>query len=235
MKLSPRLQALADFVIPGSIPADIGTDHAFLPIYLVSEGKCPQAIASDLNPGPYKIARETVTGAGLAAQIDVRRADGITGLKPGEADSLIIAGMGGGTIREILKAAPGVLAKVNRLVLQPMVDGGALRLWLAGQGWYPVDEVLVEDEGRIYEVMAVERMSAPPVLEPLILELGPRLIEKKDPLLVSFVEKIISAYTEILSGLAKSHSDSARAKEKEIKLKVQAIKEVLSCRLNVKL
>lgn len=235
MKISPRLMTIANYVHRGAVVADIGTDHAYLPIYVVQEGICPRAVAGDLNPGPFKTAQEAVQEAGLADKIDVRFGNGLVILEPGEVDTLIIAGMGGGTIREILKDSPEVVAKAARMVLQPMVDGGAMRLWLAEQGWYPTDEKLVEDEGRIYEVIALERAEQPIVEDPLVIELGPKLIENKDPLFIPFLSKTLESLEAILEGLTRSKHPSAREREKEIRDKVEAMKKVIACRLNVKL
>ena len=95
MKLSKRLETVASFVPKGSNIADIGTDHGYVPIYLVREGQAEHAVAMDVRKGPLERARAHVEAAGLGSRIDVRLSDGLAGLKPGEADCVVIAGMGG--------------------------------------------------------------------------------------------------------------------------------------------
>ena len=103
MKLSKRLETVASFVPKGSNIADIGTDHGYVPIYLVREGQAEHAVAMDVRKGPLERARAHVAEAGLGSRIDVRLSDGLAGLKPGEADCVVIAGMGGELIIHILE------------------------------------------------------------------------------------------------------------------------------------
>lgn len=228
MELAKRLAALAAYVPAGSVAADIGTDHANLPIFLIEKGVCPQIIATDLNPGPFRSAGRKVEEHNLSDKIDLRLGDGLKTLKPGEADVLVLAGMGGNTIREILAASPDVLKMVSKLVLQPMADPGDLRVWLASNGWKITDEKLVEDDGRIYVIIVSDPGQEKPE-DPLLLELGPRLLEKKDPLLGVYIEKMIDKYERILTGLAAAKSEAAREKALELKSKLTRIREVSGC------
>lgn len=225
MELTGRLAALAEYVTPGAVAADIGTDHAYLPIYLVKRGICPRVIATELNPGPFQAAARKLKEYGLTARVELRLGDGLQTLRPGEAAVLVLAGMGGNTIKEILAAAPAVLSGAGRLVLQPMADPGDLRSWLAASGWRLMDEELVEEDGRLYVIMAAE-----PGLEtaddPLLLELGPRLLEKRAPLLEDYLNTIIAKYERVLAGLAAGRSDAAREKERELKLKLARIRRM---------
>lgn len=133
--LDLRLRLAADLVRPGSRVADIGTDHAFLPVALVSEGRCPMAIASDVRSGPVQNARRTVEQAALTASISVRLGDGLQTVQPDEVDDIVIAGMGGETIVEILRAAPWVRDPRYRLILQPMTRAEKLRAALYADGF----------------------------------------------------------------------------------------------------
>lgn len=228
MELAKRLAALAAYVPYGSVVADIGTDHAYLPIFLVEKGICPKAIATDLNPGPFRSAGRKIAEHNQEDKIELRLGDGLKTLKPGEADVLVLAGMGGNTIREILAAAPDVLRKVKRLVLQPMADPGEMRRWLAGNGWKITDEELIEEDGRIY-VIVVAEPGREKLEEPLLFELGPRLLDEKGPLLDTYLRKIIEKYERVLTGLAAAKSDSAREKALELKEKLDRIREVAGC------
>ena len=151
--ISERLKTLGGFVREGSKLADIGTDHGLLPIYLVENGIAVAAIASDLREGPAAVARKNVEKAGLSAYIDVRVGDGLAGISPDEADDIVIAGMGGETIVEILSAAPWVKHSRYRLILQPMSHAEILREWLYSHGFATLTERLLEDVGRKYIVL----------------------------------------------------------------------------------
>ena len=104
IKLSRRLQTIADQVTQGARVADIGSDHALLPVYLIQSGRCPSAIAGELNTGPFQAARKQTAEAGLKTVIEVRQGDGLSVLEPGEADTVTIAGMGGSLMADILEA-----------------------------------------------------------------------------------------------------------------------------------
>lgn len=228
MQLPGRLAAVAARVPAGSVVADIGTDHALLPIYLLRGGVCPRAIATELNHGPFLAAKEAIDHSGLKAFIEARRGDGLQVLRPGEAQVVVIAGMGGNTIRGILARDPLVLERVERLVLQPMADAGDIRLWLCANGWQIADEALVEENGRIYVVIeAVHGLET--TVDPLLLELGPRLLEKKDPLLKFHLEKIIEDYKRVVAGLGKSDNDAVGEKARLLKEKVAKIERLVEC------
>lgn len=227
MQLPPRLLAIAGFVPPGRRVVDVGTDHAWLPIYLVKQGISPSALAGDLHTGPFEVAKEAVAEAGLADRVDVRLGDGLTIVSPGEAEVAVIAGMGGGTIREILKNSIDTATHLARLILQPMVDAGALRIWLAQNGWRMIDEALVEESGTIYEVIAVER-GREEETDPLLLEIGPRLVEKKDPLLRRHLTNQTRSLKRIVYNLARSKSPEALHKKTELLAKLGEMKKVLA-------
>lgn len=152
-ELGVRLAAVAARVRQGARVADIGTDHALLPVWLVQSGRCPSAVASDIGEGPAAAARRTVSGAGLEAVVSVRVGDGLAPVQPDETDDIVIAGMGGETIAEILAAAPWVANERYRLVLQPMSKPERLRLFLAENGFSVQEEDVVAEGERLYTVM----------------------------------------------------------------------------------
>lgn len=159
--LDERLRAVAAAVRPGSRVADIGTDHGYLPVYLVSEGICPQAIAADLRPGPLEAAQRHVSDSGLSDRIDLRLGDGLKPIAPDEVDDVVIAGMGGETIAGILEAADWVQDFRLRLVLQPMSRAENLRRYLLNHGFSINNERLVQDGRHLYPVMTVSYTDAP--------------------------------------------------------------------------
>ena len=150
MVISERLKIIGGYVRQGSRVADIGTDHGLLPIWLVSNAVAPSAVASDLREGPASVARKNAEKAGFTDRIDVRVGNGLALVSPDEVDDIVIAGMGGETIVEILSAAPWVLNGRYRLVLQPMSHAEILREWLYQNGFKTEVETIFEDGGRSY-------------------------------------------------------------------------------------
>ncbi len=153
--LSPRLQKIADMILPCRCMADIGTDHAYLPVWLCSQGRCNTAIASDLSPGPLGRAEATVCRYGLKDRISLRLGSGAEPLVPGEADVIVIAGMGGLLIAELLKAKPQVFAAAKQILLQPMSSIPELRETLYQNGYTIDKEVLVREEEKLYHILSV--------------------------------------------------------------------------------
>jgi tRNA (adenine22-N1)-methyltransferase len=223
--LSDRLTALSNYVKNGTIMADIGTDHGYLPVFLVKSGRCPRAIACDVRKMPLESARRNIMANGLTEQIELRLGDGIQILKPGEVQIVNIAGMGGSTIRQILSEKPDVLAQIDRLILQPMGDEESLRHWLITNGWCIMDEELVLEDERLYTIIVCEQ-GEEPLPASVFLEIGPRLIEKNHPLLPELLKRLQDKYQLMLSGLAKSNRSETRAKMGQVGKRLQELKEV---------
>lgn len=152
--LTPRLALLAGWVPQGACLADVGTDHAYLPVWLTVQGRLTAAIASDLRKGPLARARETGRIYG-ARNIDFRLCDGLAGIRPGECDVISIAGMGGENIASILEAAPWTADGRHTLLLQPQTHAESLRRFLMEHGYQITREALVYDRGTIYPAMTV--------------------------------------------------------------------------------
>ena len=155
MKLSPRLKAIASMVSSGSKVADIGTDHAYIPIYLVKSEIIPFAIAMDINDGPLEIAKENIREARCLDVIDIRKSDGIKSLVSGEVDSVVIAGMGGNLIKSILLGNMQVLRSLKECIIQPQSEMKMLRSFLVNNGFVFVKEDAVKDDGKYYFIMKV--------------------------------------------------------------------------------
>lgn len=169
IKLGPRLNCIASLIGYKARLADIGTDHAYLPIVLCEQGKIESAIAIDINHGPYQTALATVQNHKLDRKIDVRLGNGLQPLLPGETDTISVAGMGGKTMLEILFARPDILAEVSDLIVQPQGLESKVRYDLLEAGWLLREEHLVE-EGRVYVVMAFSRKAGYSKQEILKLE-----------------------------------------------------------------
>lgn len=154
LELTPRLRLLADWVPQGAKLADVGTDHAYLPVWLTVHGRVSSAIASDLRQGPLQGAAEHCRLYG-AETVDCRLAPGLEAVSPEEADTVVIAGMGGETIASILADAPWTADGAHTLLLQPMTHAEELRRFLMDHGYSIRREALVYDRGTIYPVMEV--------------------------------------------------------------------------------
>lgn len=155
--LGPRLELVASMVPEQAKLGDIGTDHAYLPIFLWEHQRITRAIAVDVHEGPFKSAKSAIRARGLEQRIDVRFGDGLMPIQPGEVDTLTLAGMGGNTMLEIFEASPDVLAKVNVLIVQPQGAEGKVRKTLLNSGWLLQEEHLIAEDGRIYGVMLYSR------------------------------------------------------------------------------
>lgn len=156
MQLSKRLRAVADLVPGGTVLADVGTDHAYIPIALVEEGKIPRALAMDINQGPLTRAEENIKAHGLEEKIETRLSDGLEKMKKGEADTVLIAGMGGLLTVRILSSKREVLGGAT-LVLQPQSDLPSVRGWLAEEGYAITAEDLVLEDGKYYQMMRAQK------------------------------------------------------------------------------
>ncbi|MCI7412689.1 tRNA (adenine(22)-N(1))-methyltransferase [Hornefia butyriciproducens] len=156
MKLSERLQTIADEIRTGETMADIGTDHGFLPIYLKQSGICPKVILTDVSRGSLNKAMRDCRIYGPEEEFDLRIGDGLSVLRPGEVDNIVIAGMGGILITEILGADPQLSRSFGTYILQPRNNLGRLRFWLAENGYERIREHIVR-EGRFLPVIMTVR------------------------------------------------------------------------------
>lgn len=153
--LTPRLCTVAELVPPGTRLADVGTDHAYLPAYLLGKGRISSAIATDIRPGPLERAKMTVERYGLEETIQLRLCDGLAAVDAGEVDTVVVAGMGGETILSILEAAPWSLEKV--CVLQPMSAAETLRSGLDQLGTAIFRETLVREGDTLYLLLYLDK------------------------------------------------------------------------------
>lgn len=233
MKLTPRLLAIAQLVPQGATVADIGTDHGYIPVYLIKNGIAKKVIATDVNKGPLRIAQKNIAMHHMENHIETRLGNGLAVFFPGEVDTVIIAGMGGLLIRDILAADQKITESVETFILQPMVAQEELRRWLLSNQWKIVDEKLVKEDHRIYEVMVVKK-GFQFVSDEIYYETGEKLIENQDPLLPEFIEKHLRKYKEIIRNLTGQNSEIANDKREMCQRKVAKLEEVLQCLKNAK-
>ena len=202
MKLTDRLLKIASLVDNGKRIADIGTDHGYIPVYLLNQNKIQYAILGDVNKGPLENARKEVTRNKLQDKVDLRLGSGIEVLKENEVDEIIIAGMGGMLINNLLKANEKVAHTTEKLILQPMQAPEELRMFLYQNGYKILDEHLVREEHRLYEIIVCKYEGLEPQeIDPIYYEIGLKLIENNDPLLNDFIENKIRINQNVLKKL----------------------------------
>ena len=208
LKLSKRLRAAADLVRDGSYIADVGTDHAYLPIALCLEGWVRGAVASDINEGPILRAREHIKEYGLDARIDTVLADGLDKISPYEPNDILILGMGGELIVNIISRASFVKDDNIRLILQPMTHPEILRRFLLDSGYSIVEETLVFEEKKVYQIICAEYKGEKQEYTDVELLLGKKNIERGGELLDLTIDRFISVFSERLRGKRMSGADT---------------------------
>ncbi|MCY3048320.1 tRNA (adenine(22)-N(1))-methyltransferase [Aerococcus urinae] len=173
--LSKRLKGIANYVKKGSFIADIGSDHAHIPIYLLDQGLIKGAICSEVAQGPYERMCQAVLDNHYGDQVSCRLGNGLATLKKEDpVDTVIIAGMGGKLIHEILLAGEEILSQLDypKLILQANIDEYLLRQWLLDQSYKIVGEDILEDAGKIYEIIVAEYVGKAPDLSDSQIYLG---------------------------------------------------------------
>jgi len=223
-------------VPPGARIADIGTDHALLPIALIRSGRVDHAVATEVRTGPFLVAKSAVEGCGLADRIAVRLGDGLAPLRAGEVDTAIIAGMGGNTIVEILGKSL-LVSQLDRLILQPMTKAATVRRWLTDKGWELEQEELVREEGRIYEIISAVPGDIPAqqancqaaVMDEILFYVGPVLWQRKHPLLKEHLLNLREETAAALMGMRRSPSALKTVKYKVYAARLLRLEEMLRC------
>jgi len=185
-EISERLRHTAELVSPGITFADIGTDHAYLPIYLVETLRNPGGFATDAVSGPLLRAEKNIGARGLDGSIRLLRGDGLTVLSPGDAGSLVMAGMGGRLMMRILEESMETAMSFQEMILQPQSEIRDVRLWIYHHGWHITAEDMVRDSGKYYFMMkAVPGREDVP--DESSLRYGPCLTAGADPILHSYL------------------------------------------------
>ena len=220
LTLQPRLALLASLVPQGASIADVGTDHGYLPVYLLQKGAIAHAIASDINALPLEHARRTAAEYGVTQGIDFRLCAGLDDIAPQEVDTVVIAGMGGETIIEILKNAPWTREKT--LLLQPMTKPELLRVWLTENSYAVTREHLVRDKDTLYAVLiATGGESAP--LTAAQAYCGAASV--RDPLYGDYAQERIAKLTRAAAGLRGSKRADREARIAELEAIIEELKQ----------
>ncbi len=229
--LSKRLSLVAEQIPLGTKLADIGSDHAYLPCYALKQGLITSAVAGEVNEGPYQSAVEQVKKLNLEKQISVRKGNGLEVISAGEVDVITIAGMGGPLIASILDAGKDKLEGVNRLVLQPNVAANQIRVWLEGNQWILCHEVIVEEDGIIYEILVAERTGVTPYEKSdyqTQLLLGPYLMKEKSEVFRKKWTNELAEWRKILLQFEKAKtSEEVIRKKQELQNRISRVEEVI--------
>jgi len=226
--LSRRLKQLASYVEKEDVLGDIGTDHGYIPIYLLENNVTDKIIASDLNQGPLDNAKEELSQRGLMKSIDLRLGGGLDPYTPGEINTALIAGMGGTLIRKILEAGKEHLPYLKKLILQPMHGVVELRRFLLNNGYKIVDEDLIYENNIYYEIIVAERGEVQ-TYNHINLEFGFFMLEKNPKLSKDYVGLKLEKLQEIVDNITKHGSSASQEKVKELRESIEAYKEVIEC------
>ena len=222
LQLQPRLQCLADLVPQGARLADVGTDHGYLPVWLLQRGRMESAIASDINALPLDHARATAAEYGVTACIDFRLCPGLAKIGSEECDTVAIAGMGGETIIAILESAPWTKDGAHTLLLQPMTKAAELRRWLSVNGYTFTDERLVWDKNYLYPVLRVNGGVCPALTE---LQTLTGVLLDGDPLYADYLTQHAEKLLHIAEGLRRSGREDALHRAEAAEALAQQIEE----------
>lgn len=225
LELSNRLYGITKFVSKNSSVADIGTDHGYIPVYLIINGISKKVIATDISPASLEKTIDYVKKLNLNDKIIPRLGDGLDIIKPYEVDTVIIAGMGGVLISKILENNKEICNTIENFILQPMVASKELRSYLINNGYRIVDEGLEKEASRFYEIILAKK-GTENINKDIYFEIGEKLIENNHPLLREFIKYKINVTESIIDGLRATKSCDAKKRLSELEILLEQYKEV---------
>ena len=230
MELSKRLMKIASYVNYCEAIADIGTDHGYIPIYLVKNNKCNSAIASDINKGPIEKASTNIRFEGLSEKIKCLLGGGLKPLKVGEVNGVIIAGMGGNLIRDIILEDIEKVKLYDFLILQPAQNPEVLREFLYNNNFEILNEDLILDDGKFYELFKVkynENAKKINIKDEISYEISSILLESNNSLVKDYIKSKIKKYENIITYI-KDDTSLAKKKKDILNEKIDKLKEMIS-------
>ncbi len=221
--------SVADLVIAGEPVADIGSDHALLACYLVREGCCPRAICGELGDGPYRRTLEAVFRHGLHHLIEVRQGNGLEVLAEGEVATVVLAGMGGNTIVNILNASPAKTQSFKRLVLQPMNALGQVRRLADSRGWSIEKETVVKDGDYYVNLVLNPRSRQEHKLSETELRWGPLLMRDatEEPVVRDYFRFHLDKLERIIAGIPDQSTGRSLMRKREYEKRKKELEEIL--------
>lgn len=226
-QLSKRLKTVGSYVSSGARLADIGSDHAYLPCYLAKKKRIEFAIAGEVVKGPFQSAQRQVRTEGLTELIEVRMGDGLNVVRAEDGiTDITIAGMGGPLIAKILERGKVKANLAARLILQPNVHALAIREWAVKNDWKLVAEEILEENQKLYEILVLEKGAME--LNSADLLLGPFLRQTRSDAFVKKWERELAEWERILLKLPEDDRQEVKDKRRELEMKIELVKEVLS-------
>jgi tRNA (adenine22-N1)-methyltransferase len=228
MDLSIRLNAIVNMIEKCDSVIDVGTDHGYVPIYLVKSGVIKSAIASDINKGPVEKAKNNIAVNNVSEQISCRLGSGLSTVKKGEVQIAIIAGMGGNLIRDILEADLDVVKEFEYMILQPVQNAEVLREYLCVAGYDIIDEEICKDDGKFYEIIKVKYATKPLILASIYYEISKVLIDKKSVVMKDFIVYKLLKYTKVYNSL---NDGTVLSRDRKVQLYdvIRRLKGFLKC------
>lgn len=203
-----RLESALPYLTVGGIVADIGTDHAYLPIHIIRQGISRRAVACDINRGPIEAARRNIEIAGLSDRIDTLQTDGLHGVERFHPDDILIFGMGGELIVKILSEAPWIKHSKVGLILQPMTKAETVRAWLLDNGFSIEGETLSYVD-QYYQTIHAKYGGERIEYTPAELMLGKLILQSGSPLLKGYVQRKAEVLANVIDGKKKGNADTA--------------------------
>lgn len=229
MAFSKRLNMVLQQILPCDFLADIGTDHGYIPILAVQEGRAKRAAAADISQGSCNKALANIQARGLQACIDVRCGSGLEVIKEGEQPNcIVISGMGGLLVLDILKGSPQVTERAGQLVLQPQRDIDKVRRFVLDHGFHIADEDMLFEDGKYYTVLSCVRGKAQPYTECEYL-FGKRLIEKKSPVLKAYCSFEYNKLKGVIQNIESNSGEENDSRKKQLEHLKGLYEEVLKC------
>ena len=227
MRLSNRMHMVADLVMPGNVLADIGCDHGYLSVWLVREKRVSRAIAMDLREGPLAKAKESITFFHQNERIETRLSDGMDKLRPGEADCIVIAGMGGILMRDILQRGRECCALAKQLVLQPQSDPETVRSEIHNQGFYIADERACYEDGKYYVAFSCEKGEENVPYSETELKYGRILVERRDETYFRYLREELGKKEAMYQNLMKAGTVAAEQRIEKLTPELKELRNIL--------
>lgn len=226
MKLSNRLQAIASFLPTGAYFADIGTDHAFLPCFVCLNDPDAKAIAGEVSSGPYEAAEKNVKRFSLIDKIDVRLGNGLEVIRKSPVRQIVIAGMGGTLITNILETGKHNLTLVERIIVQPNIGESNVRNWFMKNDYMITEEIIISENEHLYEIIVADKNKKLDLTEKELL-FGPIILKNKNDLFYKKWKKQNEKNKYILKNLNQAVLKDDNKTAKLIK-EISLIEEALS-------
>ncbi|GEQ21068.1 tRNA (adenine(22)-N(1))-methyltransferase [Clostridium butyricum] len=227
MELSKRLNWILNIMDKCDVIMDVGTDHGYIAIELIKRNLADKVIASDINKDPLNKAKLNVSLEGLSNKIELRLGGGLTPVKENEVNGVLIAGMGGNLIRDILENDIKKVKNMDYLVLQPAQNPEVLREYLYISDYEIIDEDVCFDEGKYYEVFKVKyKENNSTKLENIFYEVSPMLLNKKSDVFKDYLYEKIDKYKKVKSFI-KDNTEHALSRKKELDSKIEIIENLL--------